>query len=62
MADPTDVLGAPVADLGLSEGVPVYDREGQRIGVVDRVMRDAATEIITNKSIDARGGVHADGP
>jgi hypothetical protein len=31
-------LGAPVAHLGLPDGVPVYDREGRRVGVVDRVM------------------------
>jgi hypothetical protein len=31
-------LGAPVAHLALQEGVPVYDRDGGRVGVVDRVM------------------------
>jgi uncharacterized protein YrrD len=40
-----DELGAPVAHLALSEGVPVYDRSGRRIGVVDRVMTDALTGI-----------------
>jgi hypothetical protein len=33
-------LGAPVAHLGLADGVPVYDREGRRVGVVDRVMTE----------------------
>jgi hypothetical protein len=41
----TDDLGAPVAHLTLREGVPVYDREGRRVGVVDRVMTDEATGI-----------------
>jgi uncharacterized protein YrrD len=40
-----DDLGAPVAHLALSEGVPVYDRSGRRIGVVDRVMADEVTGI-----------------
>lgn len=38
-------LGAPVAHPALSEGVPVYDRDGERIGVVDRVMSDEVTGI-----------------
>jgi hypothetical protein len=38
-------LGAPVAHLALDEGVPVYDREGRRVGVVDRVITDEATGI-----------------
>jgi hypothetical protein len=44
---PTDIddLGAPVAHLALEEGVPVYDRTGRRIGVVDRVMTDGPTGI-----------------
>jgi uncharacterized protein YrrD len=40
-----DELGAPVAHLGLEEGVPVFDRSGRRVGVVDRVMTDEATGI-----------------
>jgi uncharacterized protein YrrD len=40
-------LGAPVAHTGLAEGVPVYDRAGRRIGVVDEVMTDEATGIFT---------------
>jgi hypothetical protein len=38
-------LGAPVAHTGLAEGVPVYDRAGRRIGVLDEVMTDEATGI-----------------
>lgn len=40
-----DELGASVAHLALKEGVPVYDKSGRRVGVVDRVMRDEATGI-----------------
>jgi hypothetical protein len=40
-----DDLGAPVAHRGLPDGVPVYDRDGRRIGVVDRVMEDEPTGI-----------------
>ena len=38
-------LGAPVSHRVLADGVPVYDRTGARIGVVDRVMRDDVTDI-----------------
>jgi uncharacterized protein YrrD len=38
-------LGAPVAHTGLTEGVPVYDQAGRRIGVLDDVMTDGATGI-----------------
>jgi uncharacterized protein YrrD len=40
-----DDLGAPVSHLGVAEGVPVYDRAGRRIGVVDRVMADEPTGV-----------------
>jgi sporulation protein YlmC with PRC-barrel domain len=38
-------LGAPVAHLALDEGLPVYDRQGQRVGVVEGVMTDEVTGI-----------------
>jgi uncharacterized protein YrrD len=38
-------LGDPVAPLALAEGVPVYDRSGRRIGVVDSVVMDEVTGI-----------------
>jgi hypothetical protein len=38
-------LGPPVAHTGLKEGVPVYDRAGRRVGVLDRVVTDEATGI-----------------
>ena len=38
-------LGEPVAYLALKEGTPVYDRQGQRIGVVEHVLADEPTDI-----------------
>ena len=38
-------LGDPVAHLALKEGVPVFDGEGHRVGVVDRVVTDEVTGI-----------------
>jgi uncharacterized protein YrrD len=34
-----DQLGPPVAYTALEEGTPVYDRDGNRVGVVERVMQ-----------------------
>jgi hypothetical protein len=33
-------LGAPVAYLALKDGTPVYDRDGNRVGVVEHVLAD----------------------
>jgi uncharacterized protein YrrD len=33
-------LGPPIAHLALEEGTPVYDRSGEQLGVVDRVVTD----------------------
>jgi hypothetical protein len=33
-----DELGAPIAYPALRDGTPVYDRDGSRVGVVERVM------------------------
>jgi hypothetical protein len=38
-------LGPPVAYLALKEGTPVYDRHGQRIGVVEHVLADEPMDI-----------------
>lgn len=38
-------LGDPIAWLALAEGVPVYDRQGQQIGVVERVQADEGMDI-----------------
>ncbi len=38
-------LGPPIAYIALQEGMPVYDRRGSRIGVVDRVLADEQHDI-----------------
>jgi uncharacterized protein YrrD len=38
-------LGPPVAYIALAEGTPVYDRNGERIGVVDHVLADMQLDI-----------------
>jgi hypothetical protein len=40
MTPPLPELGPPIAALALDEGTPVYDSEGVRVGVVDRVLFD----------------------
>jgi|tagenome__1003787_1003787.scaffolds.fasta_scaffold20864096_3 hypothetical protein len=40
-----DDLGPPVSHLAVADGVPVFDRAGRRIGVVDQVMADPASGI-----------------
>jgi sporulation protein YlmC with PRC-barrel domain len=54
-----DDLGDPVSHLALPEGVPVYDRAGERVGVVDRVMADDATGIFEGLIIHTRPVVPA---
>ena len=56
-----DDLGATVSYLALREGVPVYDRDGREVGVVDRVMTDEVTGIFEGLIIHTRpvvGGTH----
>ncbi|HEY2763633.1 MAG TPA: PRC-barrel domain-containing protein [Pseudonocardiaceae bacterium] len=38
-------LGRPVAYPALQDGTPVYDRTGQRVGVVEHVVADEPTDI-----------------
>jgi hypothetical protein len=40
-----DDLGAPIAYLGLEEGTPVFDRRGERVGVVEHVLADSSADI-----------------
>jgi sporulation protein YlmC with PRC-barrel domain len=40
-----DDLGPVISHLALPEGVPVYDRDGKRVGVVDDVLADRAMGI-----------------
>lgn len=41
----TEHLGRPVAYTGLEEGTPVYDRDGDRVGVVEHVLADMEHDI-----------------
>lgn len=38
-------LGAPIAYLVLKEGTPVYDRDGDQVGVVEHVLADDPVDI-----------------
>jgi hypothetical protein len=38
-------LGPPIAYLVLKTGTPVYDRNGDRVGVVEHVVADEAVDI-----------------
>ncbi|QUH04403.1 PRC-barrel domain-containing protein [Saccharopolyspora erythraea] len=40
-----DDLGRPIAYLALAEGTPVFDRDGERIGTVERVVADLPMDI-----------------
>ena len=40
-----DDLGPPIAYTLLEEGTPVYDRNGERIGVVEHVVADFTLDI-----------------
>jgi uncharacterized protein YrrD len=40
-----DDLGPPIAYIVLEEGTPVYDRGGERIGVVEQVLADEQLDI-----------------
>jgi uncharacterized protein YrrD len=49
-----DDLGPPIAYTGLEEGTPVYDRNGERIGVVDHVMADMQLDIFEGVLVHPR--------
>ncbi len=38
-------LGRPIASLALENGTPVYDRSGERVGVVDGILGDENVDI-----------------
>ena len=40
-----DDLGPPTAYTGLAESTPVYDRNGERVGVVEHVLADFQLDI-----------------
>ncbi|WP_205861422.1 PRC-barrel domain-containing protein, partial [Planosporangium flavigriseum] len=43
--DVVEEIGPPIAYLALREGTPVYDRDGDRVGVVEHVVADVALDI-----------------
>jgi PRC-barrel domain len=47
-------LGAPVSYLALPDGVPVFDRDGARVGVVDHILIDDVTGIFEGVIIHTR--------
>jgi hypothetical protein len=47
-------LGRPVSFLALAEGTPVYDRRGERIGVVEQVVGDEALDIFDGVIVHTR--------
>jgi uncharacterized protein YrrD len=49
-----DDLGPPIAYTVLEDGTPVYDRNGERIGVVDNVMGDIQLDIFEGVIIHTR--------
>jgi uncharacterized protein YrrD len=49
-----DDLGPPIAYTVLEEGTPVYDRHGERIGVVDHVLADLQLDIFEGVIVHTR--------
>ena len=49
-----DDLGPPIAYTVLQEGTPVYDRNGERIGVVDHVLGDMQLDIFEGVIVHPR--------
>jgi uncharacterized protein YrrD len=47
-------LGPPIAYLALSEGTPVYDRDGARVGVVEHVLADVDRDIFEGVIVHTR--------
>jgi uncharacterized protein YrrD len=46
-----DDLGPPIAYTVLEEGAPVYDRNGERVGVVDHVLADMQLDIFEGVTV-----------
>lgn len=49
-----DDLGGRIAYLALREGVAVYDRDGERIGVVEHVVADGSVDIFDGVVVRVR--------
>ena len=44
-------LGPPISYLALREGTPVYDRHGERVGVVEEVVADGTADIFKGVAV-----------
>jgi uncharacterized protein YrrD len=49
-----DDLGAPISYLVLGDGAPVYDRDGELVGVVDHTLVDEETGIFEGVIVHTR--------
>jgi uncharacterized protein YrrD len=47
-------IGRPIAYLVLGEGTPVYDKNGDRIGVVEHVLADGQLDIFEGVIVHTR--------
>jgi hypothetical protein len=54
MLPPMDDLGPPIAYTVLEEGTPVYDRNGEQIGVVEHVLADMQLDIFEGVIVHTR--------
>jgi sporulation protein YlmC with PRC-barrel domain len=48
--------GLPISYQALKNGTEVFDRDGKRVGVVQRVVADTATDIFKELIIDTKLG------
>jgi uncharacterized protein YrrD len=55
-------LGAPASYMTLAEGVPVYSRDGHRLGLVEHVLAEPDKDIFDGIVIDAGGHRFVDAP
>jgi hypothetical protein len=57
---PTPDLGRPIAYLALKEGTPVFDKAGERVGVVEHVLADEDLDIFHGLVVHTKpiGGRH----
>lgn len=55
-------LGAPGSYMTLTAGVPVYSRDGERLGVVEHVLAETEKDIFDGIVIDAGGHRFVDAP
>jgi hypothetical protein len=53
-----DNLGAPVSYLALQTHLPVYDRDGNRIGVIEHVLADEGSDIFHGLVVRAEYLLH----